>query len=61
LLGEEMGDGYIYRYIALFFPSIFSFVLHRYEREKDNVLGEEMADEEIRDVLAGLVSLFCLI
>jgi hypothetical protein len=38
------------------FFSFFLFVLHRYEREKDNLLGEEMADEEIRDVLSGLVS-----
>ena len=25
----------------------------RYEREKDNLDGDEMADDEVRDVLAG--------
>jgi hypothetical protein len=51
-----MADEYIYTYCVLFF--LIFFVLHRYEREKDNLLGEEMADEEIRDVLSGLVSFF---
>ncbi len=54
MLREEMADEYIYTYCVLFF--LIFFVLHRYEREKDNLLGEEMADEEIRDVLSGLVS-----
>jgi hypothetical protein len=28
-------------------------LVHKYEREKDHLAGEEMADDEIRDVLAG--------